>query len=76
MVCVSMNVDRSEGVYRQTLLVDGLPAAGQYHCSDESVRSKMLRTWRQSEGRLSSLLIDPSGVVVAVNPTLDEVNRL
>lgn len=64
---VSVNLDRSEGLFREIVRRDNLKAGAQYHANaDEAVKIK--EAYHLNNG-FKSFLIDPEGRIIATNPT-------
>lgn len=68
---VSVNFDRSEGIYRGIVKNDGLDMASQFYGGNEM---RLYSRYGLSRG-MKSLLLDSSGVIVAENPLPNELNR-
>ena len=64
---VSVNLDRSENLFREIIRRDNLKAGAQYHVNkDEAV--KITEAYHLDNG-FKSFLIDPEGRIIATNPT-------
>lgn len=64
---VSVNLDRSENLFREVIRRDNLKAGAQYHVNkDEAV--KITEAYHLDNG-FKSFLIDPEGRIIATNPT-------
>lgn len=72
---VSVNFDSSEGLMNQLALVDGLDLSSQYHPNAES-QVDIMQHWNLNRESMVSYLVDPHGVVVACNPSVDKIARL
>ena len=74
LVTLSVNFDRSEALFGELVAADSLDASTQYYCQaqDRAVFAQQWGTARQ----YNSYLIGPSGTVIAVNPTSQEITRL
>lgn len=69
---VSLNFDRSERVFDEICRLDGVDTASQFHLSPQS---DIAREWHLDEG-YASYLINPEGVIIAKNPTKEEIKNL
>lgn len=74
VVQLSVNFDRSKALFDELVAADSLDTSGQYFCErqDRSIFEKKWGAGRQ----YNTYLINPSGTVVAVNPTDEEISRL
>ena len=64
---LSVNLDRSENLFREIIRRDNLKAGAQYHVNkDEAV--KITEAYHLDNG-FKSFLIDPEGRIIATNPT-------
>ena len=71
---VAVNFDRSYGVYREVVKIDGVNNASQFFdCSGD--RSSIYLRYGLKKG-MKSLLLDKTGKVVAENPNPKELKRL
>ncbi len=70
---VAVNFDRSYGVYSEILKQDGLNAKMQYY-GNEGEYSKIFSRYELKRG-MKSLLIDKSGIIIAENPSLQELRN-
>ncbi len=68
---ISINLDRSEAVWHATLKADGVSPTLQAHC-DVEARKKLEGPWHLDES-LDSYLIGPDGIIIAVNPTAEQL---
>lgn len=68
---VSVNFDRSEGVYRGIVRNDGLDKSSQFYGGNEM---SLYSRYGLNRG-MKSLLLDPSGMIVAENPHPNDLNR-
>ena len=71
---ISINLDRSEAVWEATLKADRVTPTLQAHC-DADAREKLERPWHLDES-LDTYLIDPDGIIVAINPTAEQLASL
>ncbi|MDE7411743.1 MAG: redoxin domain-containing protein [Paramuribaculum sp.] len=69
---VSVNMDRNESLFREIVRRDRLDAKSQVHVLG-SAASTMMHSFGQKDESCRSYLIDPDGVIVAVNPGIDAV---
>lgn len=67
---VSVNMDQSESLFREIVRRDQLDAESQIHVLG-SAASKLMRSFGQRDEICRSYLIDPEGMIVAVNPDVD-----
>lgn len=75
-ICLlSVNLDRSELLFREIVRRDNLNAKSQFHVYGDQA-SDMMRSYRQNTKDCQSYLIDPNGVIVAVNPDVDALTRV
>ena len=65
-VHVSVNMDRSEGVFDAEVAIDNLNHSTQFSTSQEA-QEKIIKSWRLDEG-YHSFLMDANGKIVAVDP--------
>lgn len=70
---VSVNIDDSERLFREIVRLDGLNDESQFFVQSAEA-SSIVRDFDMTAG-LQSFLIDPSGVVVAVNPTIETIAK-
>lgn len=71
---VSVNTDENRRLFDEIVRTDGLDALTQYHIAD--VRARGITPDYHPEDGYSSYLINPSGHVVAVNPTLTTIENI
>lgn len=69
----AISIDPDRAVYEATLKLDQLDPQGQYCASD--MRQQVLSQYRLTRG-LHSYLVDDSGVVVQVDPSLQDLERI
>lgn len=74
VVQLSVNFDRSKSLFNELVKADSLDTSTQYYCEYQD-RSIFNEKWGASQ-QYNTYLISPSGTVVAVNPTDQEINRL
>lgn len=74
VVQLSVNFDRSRLLFNELVAADSLASSSQYYCERQD-RSLFERQWGVSQ-QYNSYLISPTGTVLAVNPTNEELNRL
>lgn len=67
---VAVNLDPSTGVFEEIVKIDKLNASSQYHVDGDW--SAVLGDYNLRQGYVS-YLINPSGVIVAQNPTIEDV---
>lgn len=67
---LSVNVDRSERLFRETVRRDRMDAESQFHVFGNEA-SQLMHRYGQNTTDCQSFLIDPQGVVVAVNPDVE-----
>lgn len=70
---LSVNFDRSKALFNELVAADSLDVSTQYYCEREE-RSVFEQKWGTNQ--YNTYLISPSGAVVAVNPTNQEISRL
>ena len=64
---VSVNLDRSESVFNQIVAIDNLDRSAQFTTA-EDMQDDIIKSWRLEDG-YHSFLIDPNGVIIAIDPT-------
>ena len=64
---LSVNLDRSERLFREIVPRDGLSAKSQFHVKG-SQANQLIKDYHLESG-MKSFLIDPQGRIVAKNPT-------
>ena len=74
VVMMSVNFDRSKALFDELVAADSLDTSKQYFCEQQQ-RSAFNQKWGTGQ-QFNTYLIDPSGTVVAVNPTNQEITRL
>lgn len=68
-------LDLDKAVYEQTLLLDGIPTNQAGQCSpNPQVRLEIIDRYALS-GSMHSYLVDERGVVLSVDPALEELKR-
>ena len=71
---LSVNFDRSERLFREIVRRDNLSAENHIHV-DGSQANRIIHDYRLTEG-FTSLLIDPKGRIVAMNPSIETLTKL
>lgn len=71
---LSVNMDRSERLFREIVRRDNLNAETQFRAQGEEA-SKIIDAYRLDNG-FQSFLIDPQGKIVATNPDPETVARI
>lgn len=66
---VSVNLDTNERLFRQIVRKDGLNSESQFFAESGKI-SELIRKFELEKG-LKSFLVDPTGKIVAVNPTVE-----
>ena len=74
VVQLSVNFDRSKALFNELVAADSLNTSTQYYCEYQA-RSAFNLKWGTGQ-HYNTYLINPSGTVVAVNPTNQEITRL
>ena len=74
VVPMSVNFDRSKLLFDELVAADSLNTSTQYYCERQD-RSIFEQKWGANQ-QYNSYLINPSGTVIAVNPSNQEINRL
>lgn len=74
LVQLSVNFDRTKALFNELVTADGLDASAQYYCEYQD-RSIFNEKWGASQ-QYNTYLISPSGTVIAVNPTSQDISRL
>ncbi|MDE5720869.1 MAG: thioredoxin family protein [Paramuribaculum sp.] len=70
---LSVNFDRSERLFREIVRRDNLSAENHIHV-DGSQANRIIHDYRLTEG-FKSLLIDPKGRIVAMNPSIETLTK-
>ena len=73
-VRVSVNMDRSESVFNTILSTDTLSRTAHYGTSPD-VQDDIIKSWRLEDG-FHTFLLDPEGVIVAIDPDEQTLARL
>lgn len=68
---LAVNFDRSRALYNEVVLADSLDTSSQFYCEQQD-RKQFDQRWGTAE-QFNTYLIDPRGVVVAVNPSEKEL---
>lgn len=68
---VAVNFDRSRALFDEVVLADSLDTSCQYFCESQD-RKQFDKSWGTSE-QFNTYLIDRRGVVIAVNPSDNEL---
>lgn len=63
---VSVNMDRSESVFENVIVLDNLDRSAQFFSSVEA-QAGIIKNWRLEDG-YHSFLLDAQGVIIAVDP--------
>ena len=71
---LSVNFDRSERLFREIVRRDNLSAENHIH-DDGSQANRIIHDYRLTEG-FKSLLIDPKGRIVAMNPSIETLTKM
>lgn len=71
---LSVNTDENRRLFDEIVRRDGLDSLTQFHIAD--VKARGISPGYHPEGGYSSYLLNPSGKVIAVNPTVQAVNRI
>lgn len=71
---LSVNMDRSERLFREIVRRDNLSAENHIHV-DGSQANRIIHDYRLTEG-FKSLLIDPKGRIVAMNPSIETLTKM
>ncbi len=71
---LSVNLDRSERLFREIVRRDNLSAENHIHV-DGSQANRIIHDYRLTEG-FKSLLIDPKGRIVAMNPSIETLTKM
>ncbi len=74
VVPLSVNFDRSSTLFTELVAADSLATSSQYYCERQD-RSAFEQKWGVKQ-QYNTYLINPSGTVIAVNPTNQEITRL
>ena len=68
---VSVNLDRSESVFNQIVAIDNLDRSAQFTTAQD-MQDDIIKSWRLEDG-YHSFLIDPNGVIIAIDPTAESL---
>ena len=71
---LSVNFDRSERLFREIVRRDNLSAENHIHV-DGSQANRIIHDYRLTEG-FKSLLIDPKGRIVEMNPSIETLTKM
>ena len=71
---LSVNLDRSDALYREIIKRDGLNSKTQYHV--EGSQAARINDQYRLKGNMKSFLIDPEGRIIAVNPDPQNITNL
>lgn len=71
---VSVNMDRSEGVFNSIVALDDLDRSAQFTTSTEA-QGNIIRSWRLEDG-YHSFLVDREGKIIAIDPNAATLARL
>lgn len=71
---LNLNFDDNEALFEAIVRQDGLDTAMQYHLQGEAA-DRIAKSYHLDEG-FRALLLDPSGKIIAVNPTPTDVTSL
>lgn len=71
---LSVNFDRSERLFREIVRRDNLSAENHIHV-EGSQANRIIHDYRLTEG-FKSLLIDPKGRIVAMNPSIETLTKM
>lgn len=71
---VSVNMDRSENVFNTIVETDNLSRTAHYGTSPD-VQDDIIKSWRLEDG-YRSFLLDPQGVIIAIDPDEQTLARL
>lgn len=74
VVHLSVNFDRTEGLFQEICKMDELSSESQFYCNDTQ-RAQIIELWRQEDG-YSTFLISPEGVIVGINPEVSEMKNI
>lgn len=72
---VAVNTDDSERLFREILRRDGLKATAQFHMPNATSTEELNNTWHLQNGN-HTYLIDPQGMIIAVDPSLETLTRI
>ena len=70
---IAINFDKSKGLFNEIVKRDNLDAAAQFNVQGE-VASTIKRDFHLENG-FETVLIDPSGVIIAKNPSIESIMR-
>ena len=71
---LSVNTDDNRRLFDEIVRRDGLDSLTQFHIAD--IKARGISPGYHPEGGYSSYLLNPSGKIVAVNPTVQAINRI
>lgn len=71
---LSVNTDTNRRLFNEIVHGDGLDSLTQYHILD--VKARGISPGYHPEGGYSSYLVNPSGKIIAVNPTVQTVEKI
>ena len=70
---LSVNFDKSQNLFNETVRRDNLCAKSQFYVQGEEA-NKIKENFNLEDG-YNSLLIDPSGCIIAVNPSIESLQQ-
>lgn len=71
---LSVNTDDNRRLFDEIVRRDGLDSLTQFHIAD--IKARGISPGYHPEGGYSSYLLNPSGKIVAVNPTVQAINTI
>ena len=71
---VSVNLDRSQSVFNSIVAIDNLDRSAHFGTSTDS-QETIIKSWRLEDG-YHSFLIDPQGIILAVDPDAAQLAKL
>ncbi|MDE6371572.1 MAG: hypothetical protein K2K92_08805 [Duncaniella sp.] len=71
---LSVNTDMNPKLFNEIIRTDGLDSLTQFHIRD--IKARGLTPGYHPEGGYSSYLLNPSGKIIAVNPSVQSVQRI
>lgn len=73
---VAINLDRSQAMLKQLIIVDNLNAKSQFFIDNTDVKIDIMKQWNINHDNLASFLIDDKGIIIEKNPDLKTLAKL
>ena len=73
---VAINLDRSEALLKQLIIVDELDGNSQFFINNDKEKVNIMKQWNLSNDNLGSFLINDKGVIIDQNPSVETLAKL